>query len=701
MKAAARAAGILAAYFLLAIVATLPLATQATDHVVCDASAESGACIGTPVLNAWAMGWVLRQLPRDPLHLFDANIFFPYGDTLAYSEHLLGPALLAAPFLGLTGNLVLAYNLVSLLTLALAGFGMWLLARELVGDSHAAFAAGVVYAFHSFNLNELVRIQTLSNQWFPLLLLALLRYFARPGWGWAWAAALAYAAQSLSGMYWALYAPALVAATVLFLAWRVRTPAHAWVPLAVTFLPAMLLVACFFLPYLRLAHEFGFAREEPAAVPLELYLRTPPNSLLYAGILGTAGPNELAPHFLGFAAMALAVLGLFRAAAPSRALRIALLVMASFGLAVSLGPRIEVGGTSFPGPYALLRAVVPGFENVRYPERLSQFLVLAIAPLVAAGMGVLRRRLGVAGLTAISGLVFLECLALPMKQAPLPPPERLPSVYRWVAGVRDARVVAEVPTVYYTSDRPDALPMWASLAHGKRTVQAHSGYFPPTYALIKWRLFHFPSDDSVDFLSRFGVDTVIVHPGAAGRPPEWAGPDPRWSVVGPFAEGHVALTLQRGVPFAPPTRNDRLVEVERDGWSLRSEPTGASRVLDSDTTTAWAFGPRPGESWIAVSFGRSIRVARVSLLLRPRAWRFPARLKLLGRTPGESGLHPLSYDARAAYDSLASSLLFEPLRARLCIDLETTPLDAIELRGNSDAFRLPAEVAELRVHSPG
>jgi hypothetical protein len=124
-------------------------------------------------------------------------------------------------------------------------------------------------------------------------------------------------------------------------------------------------------------------------------------------------------------------------------------------------------------------------------------------------------------------------------------------------------------------------------------------------------------------------------------------------------------------------------------------------VLDSDTTTAWAFGARPGESWIAVSFGRSVRVARISLFLRPRAWRFPARLKLLGRAPGESGLHALSYDARAAYDSLASSLLFEPLRARLSIDLEPTPLEGIELRGNSDGFRLPAEVAELRVHSPG
>lgn len=231
----------------------------------------------------------------------------------------------------------------------------------------------------------------------------------------------------------------------------------------------------------------------PAAVPLELYLRTPPGSLLYTGILGTAGPNELAPHFLGFAAMALAVLGLLRAPTPARPLRIALLVMALFGLAVSLGPRIEVGGASVPGPYALLRAVVPGLESERYPERLSQFLVLSCAPLVAAGLAVLRPRLGAAGLSEISGLVFLECLALPMKQAALPPPERLPSIYRWVAGVRDARVVAEVPTVYYTSDRPDALPMWASLAHGKRTVQAHSGYFPPTYALSSGGCFTSPA----------------------------------------------------------------------------------------------------------------------------------------------------------------------------------------------------------------
>ncbi|HJS58987.1 MAG TPA: hypothetical protein VKA01_12870 [Vicinamibacteria bacterium] len=99
-----------------------------------------------------------------------------------------------------------------------------------------------------------------------------------------------------------------------------------------------------------------------------------------------------------------------------------------------------------------------------------------------------------------------------------------------------------------------------------------------------------------------------------------------------------------------------------------------------------------------MSFGRSVRVARISLFLRPRAWRFPARLKLLGRAPGESGLHAFSYDARVVYDSLASSLLFEPLHARLSIDFEPTP--PRRHRGARQQRRLPAEVAE-RVHSPG
>ena len=39
-------------------------------------------------LNAWVLAWVAHQLPIDPAHLFDANIFFPEPRTLAFSEQI-------------------------------------------------------------------------------------------------------------------------------------------------------------------------------------------------------------------------------------------------------------------------------------------------------------------------------------------------------------------------------------------------------------------------------------------------------------------------------------------------------------------------------------------------------------------------------------------------------------------------------------
>jgi hypothetical protein len=40
---------------------------------------------------------VAHQLPRDPVHLFDANIFYPAKHTLAFSEHLFTLAMMGAP----------------------------------------------------------------------------------------------------------------------------------------------------------------------------------------------------------------------------------------------------------------------------------------------------------------------------------------------------------------------------------------------------------------------------------------------------------------------------------------------------------------------------------------------------------------------------------------------------------------------------
>ena len=61
-------------------------------------------------LSIWNVAWVADALIVNPRGLFDANIFYPARNTLAYSEANIGAGLLALPAWGLTGNPFLAHN---------------------------------------------------------------------------------------------------------------------------------------------------------------------------------------------------------------------------------------------------------------------------------------------------------------------------------------------------------------------------------------------------------------------------------------------------------------------------------------------------------------------------------------------------------------------------------------------------------------
>ena len=49
------------------------------------------------LFSVWRLAWIAHQLPRDPLHLFDANIFYPRLHTLAYSDGVLLPGVAGGP----------------------------------------------------------------------------------------------------------------------------------------------------------------------------------------------------------------------------------------------------------------------------------------------------------------------------------------------------------------------------------------------------------------------------------------------------------------------------------------------------------------------------------------------------------------------------------------------------------------------------
>ncbi|MBI5586338.1 MAG: hypothetical protein HY892_21210 [Deltaproteobacteria bacterium] len=109
------------------------------------------AVIGDAVdslLNCWIIAWDIHKITAFEFRtLFDANIFFPYQNTLAYSEHMLGVALPAIPLQVGLADPLLTYNLSLLLSFVLTAFGLYLLVRQLTGSTPAAFVAGLIFAF--------------------------------------------------------------------------------------------------------------------------------------------------------------------------------------------------------------------------------------------------------------------------------------------------------------------------------------------------------------------------------------------------------------------------------------------------------------------------------------------------------------------------------------------------------------------------
>jgi hypothetical protein len=223
--------------------------------------------------------------------------------------------------------------------------------------------------------------------------------------------------------------------------------------------------------------------------------------------------------------------------------------------------------------------------------------------------------------------------------------------------------------------------MYLSTAHWKRTVQGFTGYFPPAYNFIKWRLVHVPDPESLAFLARLGVDTLVVGP-EAGHPPAWAGEDPRWERVGPFAGGHLALRLRaQGPGFAP---------------SVQASRPGADAAVDGDDQTAWTVPDQQGRGdFYRIRLARPAPVARIAMDVRS-PFCFPMRFKVLGEADGD--WVELPFDRAAAYDRLFASLLFEPREARLVVDLPGRTIGGIRIRiTETDAFRMPWTMSEVRL----
>jgi len=158
--------------------------------------------LNDPFLFTWILNWAAQHLSGPVTELFNANIFYPYGNTFAYSEPLLIPALLtAAPILTLSHNPVLAHNLTLLIFQALGGWCAYLAAGRITGSRAAGWLVGIAFTVSPFRTGYYNYINVHMQFAVPLALLTLALYLEQERKRWLAATVLLVWAQMITIFY--------------------------------------------------------------------------------------------------------------------------------------------------------------------------------------------------------------------------------------------------------------------------------------------------------------------------------------------------------------------------------------------------------------------------------------------------------------------------------------------------------------------
>ena len=483
------------------------------------------------------LAWDQHQLVTNPFEFFQANIFHPFRDTLAYSEHVVGPAVLAAPARLFTDNPIAVQNVSILTAFILLGLTAYRLFVWLSGSPIASAAGAVLIALAPTRLPQIGHVQLLHTAGIPLMLYGLWKFFEdrRPSSAAIFAAALAF--EMLSSFYLAALALAAFALSIALLpfdrgwreAWSIGRRLLPWIAgVAVISLP-------FVLPYFELRSELGFARglegNTENWASHKSYFRPVPGSIT-ARVAELHGAPPRPSLYLGAVVVLLGVLAVFAIRSPYLAERRRAFAARFFVLLGAVAFVISLGGwRTLPDgrrlllPFFYLHAL-PGFDGLRATVRFSVLVDLAAVALAVLGLAYLEWRLrnrlgrtaGMAVAAAVGMVAFLD-RAPPLPIAPTEKVEvgaEIPHVYRWLANDAGARGVIELPMTVGPGEREpwDPLPykqVYFSTVHWKRIVNGTSGYFPPGYFDLIPRMAAFPSAAASEDLRNIPINRVVVH----------------------------------------------------------------------------------------------------------------------------------------------------------------------------------------------
>jgi hypothetical protein len=708
MPRTARAAAL---YLALAVALLAPLSLHPGSRAPDD---------GDALYSVWITAWGAHHLGLGYPEILEANAFYPHPSGLAYSEPLLGQALVGWPLFQLFSDALVASNLLLVLTFALSALAAHLLLRELTGSEAGAVCGAVLFAFNAYTLSHLPRLQLVSLQWMPLALLFLLRFLARGrARDAAWFGVFGVL-QGLSCLYYLLFFLTGLSVILPVGLWQTgvwRRP-RTLAPLAAVGLACAAVLAFVTHPFRALFERYGFLGE-PGAFDLSGLLLPPKSSLLYGALVT---PHPLPDHFLGALALALSGVGLLAGVRSwretGRAPALGPVLAGVLGAVLAAGPVVLAFGHRVGrGPLQHLYDLPP-FDQLRDPDRFVVLVYLALAILVAFGAARLLQGRHPAWTALVAALLLSEHMTPgQVRGLAVPTVSHAPEAYRWLAAQRDAFPVADLPVRPFRQMRWASLDAYLATAHWKPILMAKPSLYPPALEWIQWGLRDFPDERSLMLLRGLGFRYALVHPlrwpeeqrgwmegrlarAAAEARPLFQSTQATDATARRFSFGGEQVYGLPSLAAEPTPRACACREIGRRELSVSAEgPFPAERAVDGRRDTKWTTheGQHDGH-YFDVLFPSPRRPVRVEIEMAFPWGEFPRNLEVNGYLAGKG--FRIEQRPDPAYDlALARQLVADPAQARLRYDLEPAEVDRLRLFiHRTEEATLAWSIAEIHVY---
>ena len=491
------------------------------------------------LLIAWIHGWVMHSLLSGNIFLiFDANIYYPYQNSLAYSDTFFVTSLFSFLITNLIGQPIAANNIIIIFGLALLGFSIYILSYYLTKDYGASLFSGLLVVFSPAVLDKRVHVQILAIAGVPFALFFFIYFLNKRKSRYLLLSLLCFLLQTYNSFmpgYFILFSYVIILGYYYFEKKKMK---YIFTKKNVLMMfTSLVLLIPIILPYYKVSNEFNYTRDIRESVHLALQ----PEDLFYTSIDSrlvnvlnnlpfnkVSQNNEFKPGYLGFIFTSVLIFSIwyfFRKMKKKKYYSKGFMTIAFVGLILSFGPLLHLGRQTvhdpflIPLPYALFYYIIPGFQGIRNSARWEMLFILAMAIVIALIFHLVTKKYSLRRKIFLYSTLILFTIAefnFPMQFiSSIPQKKDFPKVYSWVATTPPESVFIEMP-IYTWDMQPyvfaENMREYYSTIHFKKMVNGASGYSPePWMQMVRKIMSTFPSKDSVNILRSLKVDYIILH----------------------------------------------------------------------------------------------------------------------------------------------------------------------------------------------